>query len=72
MSRLRGYPVCRGGGGLKRPALNRAVKTPATLRLGLDMVEWFKGHALEGGYQTEINQVLRRYVAGAGRFTVTG
>jgi uncharacterized protein (DUF4415 family) len=33
----------------------------------MDVVEWFKSHAPEGGYQTEINRVLRRYVAGAGR-----
>ena len=38
-----------------------------TLRLDMDLVEWFKRHAPEGGYQTEINRVLRRYVAGAGR-----
>jgi uncharacterized protein (DUF4415 family) len=51
----------------KRPGFYRAVKKPVTLRLDLDVVEWFKGHAPEGGYQTEINRVLRRYVAGAGR-----
>ena len=38
-----------------------------TLLLDMDLVEWFKRHAPEGGYQTEINRVLRRYVAGAGR-----
>ena len=51
----------------KRPGLYRAIKKPVTLRLDQDVVEWFKGHAPEGGYQTEINRVLRRYVAGAGR-----
>ena len=51
----------------KRPGLYRAVKKPVTLRLDQDVVEWFKGHAPEGGYQTEINRVLRRYVAWAGR-----
>ena len=51
----------------KRPALYRPVKKPVTLRLDQDVVEWFKGHAPDGGYQTEINRVLRRYVAGAGR-----
>ena len=51
----------------KRPGLYRPVKKPVTLRLDVDLVEWFKGHAPEGGYQTEINRVLRRYVAGAGR-----
>ncbi len=38
-----------------------------TLRLYMDVVEWFKDHAPEGGYQTEINRVLRRYVVGSGR-----
>ena len=51
----------------KRPGLYRPVKKPVTLRLDMDLVEWFKNHAPEGGYQTEINRVLRRYVAGAGR-----
>ena len=51
----------------RRPGLYRAVKKPVTLRLDLDVVEWFKSHAPDGGYQTEINRVLRRHVAGAGR-----
>jgi uncharacterized protein (DUF4415 family) len=51
----------------KRPGLYRPVKKPVTLRLDADLVEWFKSRAPEGGYQTEINRVLRRYVAGAGR-----
>jgi uncharacterized protein (DUF4415 family) len=51
----------------RRPGLYRPVKKPVTLRLDVDLVEWFKSHAPEGGYQTEINRVLRRYVAGAGR-----
>jgi uncharacterized protein (DUF4415 family) len=50
----------------KRPGLYRPIKKPVTLRLDMDVVEWFKSHAPEGGYQTEINRVLRRYVAGAG------
>ena len=51
----------------KRPRLYRPVKKPVTLRLDMDLVEWFKARAPDGGYQTEINRVLRRYVAGAGR-----
>lgn len=51
----------------RRPGLYRPVKKPVTLRLDVDLVEWFKSHAPDGGYQTEINRVLRRYVAGAGR-----
>lgn len=50
----------------RRPGLYRPVKKPVTLRLDMDVVEWFKSHAKEGGYQTEINRVLRRYVMGAG------
>lgn len=48
----------------RRPGLYRPVKKPVTLRLDQDVVEWFKDHAPDGGYQTEINRVLRRYVAG--------
>ncbi len=51
----------------RRPGLSRPVKKPVTLRLDQDVVEWFKGHAPEVGHQTEINRVLRRYVAGVGR-----
>ena len=51
----------------KRQSLYRPVKKPVTLRLDLDVIQWFKDHAPDGGYQTEINRVLRRYVAGAGR-----
>jgi uncharacterized protein (DUF4415 family) len=51
----------------RRPGLYRPIKKPVTLRLDVDLVEWFKSHAPEGGYQTEINRVLRRYVAEAGR-----
>ena len=51
----------------RRPGLYRPVKKPVTLRLDVDLVEWFKSHAPVGGYQTEINRVLRRYVAEAGR-----
>ncbi len=47
--------------------MNGQTKKPVTLRLDLDVVEWFKGHAPVGGYQTEINRVLRRYVMGEGR-----
>ena len=49
----------------RRPGLYRPLKKPVTLRLDVDVVEWFKGHAPEGsGYQTEINRVLRKHVAG--------
>lgn len=51
----------------RRPGLYRPVKKPVTLRLDADVVEWFKDHATSGGYQTEINRVLRKHVAGAGQ-----
>lgn len=51
----------------RRPGLYKARKTPVTLRLDADIVEWFKAHARERGYQTEINSVLRRHVAQAER-----
>lgn len=50
----------------RRPGLYRPVKQPVTLRLDADVLAWFKEHAQGRGYQTEINRVLRRYVAEAG------
>ena len=47
----------------RRPGLYRPIKKPVTLRLDADIVSWFKEHAHDRGYQTEINRVLRRYVA---------
>ena len=47
----------------RRPGLYRPLKKPVTLRLDADIVSWFKEHANDHGYQTEINRVLRRYVA---------
>ena len=38
----------------------RPVKKQITLRLDADMLEWFKNR--KGKYQTQINQVLRRYM----------
>lgn len=48
----------------KRPGLYRPIKKPVTLRLDADVVAWFKDNAQGGGYQTEINRVLRRHVMG--------
>ncbi len=45
-----------------RPALYKPRKQPVTLRLDADIVTWFKDHAQSGGYQTEINRVLRRNI----------
>lgn len=47
----------------RRPGLYRPLKKPVTLRLDADIVTWFKEHTQDHGYQTEINRVLRRYVA---------
>lgn len=49
----------------RRPGLYRPLKKPVTLRLDADVVAWFKEHARDRGYQTEINRVLRRYVTDA-------
>ncbi len=49
----------------KRGDLYRPLKRPVTLRLDADVLAWFKEHAENGGYQTEINRVLRRHVAAA-------
>jgi uncharacterized protein (DUF4415 family) len=43
--------------------LTRPLKQPVTIRLDADVVEWFKRHAGDGPYQTEINRVLRKHVA---------
>jgi uncharacterized protein (DUF4415 family) len=49
----------------RRPGLYRPIKQPVTLRLDADVVAWFKEHANDRGYQTEINRVLRRHVTDA-------
>jgi uncharacterized protein (DUF4415 family) len=41
-----------------------AVKKQLTLRLDADVIAWFKDHAPNGeGYQTSINNALRKYVS---------
>ncbi len=49
----------------RRGEFYRPLKQPVTLRLDSDVLAWFKEHAATGGYQTEINRVLRRHVAEA-------
>ena len=49
----------------RRPNLYRPTKQPVTLRLDADVLAWFKDRTNGRGYQTEINRVLRRYVAEA-------
>ena len=46
-----------------RPGLHRPIKMPVTIRLDADVVSWFKEHAGDKPYQTEINRVLRQHVA---------
>lgn len=40
----------------------RPTKTSITIRLDADLVDWFRTHAENGGYQTEINRVLRSHM----------
>lgn len=49
----------------RRGDLYRPLKRPVTIRLDADVLSWFKEHAANGGYQTEINRVLRRHVVDA-------
>ena len=43
----------------------RPNKTSITIRLDADLVDWFKAHTENGGYQTEINRVLRQHMVHA-------
>ena len=48
----------------ERGTMYRALKRQTTLRIDADVLDWFKRHASNGkGYQTDINRVLRDYVA---------
>jgi len=40
----------------------RPVKTPVTIRLDADLLDWYKSNAENGKYQTEINRALRLYM----------
>ena len=51
----------------RRGGLYRPLKQPVTIRLDADVLTWFKENAAGGGYQTEINRVLRRHVAEAAK-----
>jgi uncharacterized protein (DUF4415 family) len=46
----------------RRGELYRPLKQPVTIRLDADVLAWFKGHSVGGGYQTELDRVLRRHV----------
>ncbi len=47
----------------RRAEFYRPLKQPVTIRLDADVLTWFKEHAIDSGYQTEINRVLRNHVA---------
>jgi uncharacterized protein (DUF4415 family) len=44
----------------KNAVVSMPAKKPVTLRLDDDVLEWFKGQGQ--GYQTRINQLLRKYM----------
>jgi len=44
----------------KNAILKTVGKKPITIRLDKDVLEWFKGQGQ--GYQSRINQLLRRYM----------
>lgn len=44
------------------PGLYRPIGKPVMLHIDADVVVWFKEHAQDRGYQTEVNRVLRSYV----------
>jgi uncharacterized protein (DUF4415 family) len=46
----------------RRGDFYRPVKRSVTIRLDADTIAWFKQHAPNGRYQTEINRILRQYV----------
>ncbi len=59
----RDIPEARDWSGARRDLFYRPVKKHLTLRLDVDVVEWFKNHARNGrGYQTDINRALRQHV----------
>ncbi|MDE1918945.1 MAG: BrnA antitoxin family protein [Sphingomonadales bacterium] len=45
----------------RRP-LYKPLKKPVTLRVDLDVIDWYKNHALSGRYQTEMNRILRQHM----------
>jgi uncharacterized protein (DUF4415 family) len=46
----------------ERGRFYRPNKTSITIRLDADLVDWFRTQTGNGGYQTEINRVLRRHM----------
>ena len=59
----RDMPEITDWSGARRGVLYRPVKRQITLRIDVDVIEWFKSRARRGeGYQTSINRALREYV----------
>jgi uncharacterized protein (DUF4415 family) len=58
---LSDMPEVRDWSKAERGRFFRPVKQQLTLRLDADLVEWFKAQGLKG-YQSRINQALRRFV----------
>lgn len=57
-------PEQRDWSGARRGVFFRPVKKQLTLRLDVDLIDWFKTRAPKGeGYQTRINSALREYVS---------
>jgi uncharacterized protein (DUF4415 family) len=46
--------------------LFKPLKNAISIRLDADVLEWFKNRAADGGYQTEINYVLRKHMETSG------
>ncbi len=44
----------------------RPLKQAISIRVDADVLDWFKRHAADGRYQTEINRVLRTHMESAG------
>ncbi|MDC7785298.1 uncharacterized protein (DUF4415 family) [Rhodoplanes tepidamans] len=56
-------PEQRDWSGARRGLFFRPVKQQITLRLGADVIDWFRKNPFpDEGWQTSINRVLRDYV----------
>jgi uncharacterized protein (DUF4415 family) len=49
----------------KTATLYKPIKRSVTTRLDVDVIAWFKQHAPDGHYQTEINRILRQHTTGS-------
>jgi uncharacterized protein (DUF4415 family) len=54
-----GIPEALDWSGAVRGKFYRPLKRQLTLRVDADVVDWFQRQAPKGGYQTEMNRVLR-------------